>query len=908
MLGKLFKPKWQHSNARIRMQALATLGTDSPELIQLAQNDPNTGVRLEAIGYLTDFPILIRLGKRADSLGERARARLLDLSARENEHDAALVEVFDWLTAHPALLDTIAGDERRDPALRKLAIAQLDDENLLFRIASEDVSKELQYLAASRIHDAEKLKKLEKTQGRNNKRLRQLLKERMAGLQEQQALYEQLEALAADLEKLGNSGHWAQEKTQHKVLQQRWATLSEAAEIPAEVSKRFRDADTVFVARLEKYEAQQAELEPLRAVFLQYLQEADELMQTLKQAPEQLTLQAIDLQLEQWQERWVTAEPLPDEDEQAALNQRWIDSYVGLTDQRDAISGDLEAIEALQACCQRAERMSRGKRFLQARQLTDLQSEWVKVKRPQQMSTVVSELESRFHQLMDSLNARLLRETTQREAKVKEILAELEQMETDLEQEKYGEAVDIHRSITLRVKEMGELPAKDKAQIEQRLRAAAPLVMEFKDWRRWGTDQAREHLIETAQRLENDDSMDPEQRAREIKALRQEWRKLAQMEPGKQRKQWKDFDRKVTAAYEPSKQHFAEQAKQREEYLQQRAAVCAELETLQAETDWTAETLDWKAVYASINESRKAWKKCGTVSHKDWKAINKRFNDAMDGLDEHLQVERTRNLRERQQLAAQSAALAEIEDVQEAVAEAKHLQADWQITVPSRPREEQKLWKQFRSPIDAVFKRLKDERQSQRSEVDERIQQKDTLCVQLETLLQLDDKEFTDAARELTELRRQFDHIRDIPRAAQRKLEERFNSAEQVALNKLEQLNRAQRLAELDVLAEQSALSKMPDTTQDADALALTQAEGERLCLQMEILLDLTTPADFRQSRMEYQVAQMRDAMHSRNDDADVRERGLALLADWYRLGAMPAEALMLQQARIDEVRQAIAK
>lgn len=906
MLGSFFKPKWQHNNARIRIQALASLAPDGPELIQLAQNDPNTGVRLEAIDYLTDFPTLIQLGKRTDSLGERARVRLLGLAAYEHAHDAELVEVFDWLVPSPGLLESIARDKQRDPALRKRALAELSDENLLFRIASEDGSKELQYLAASRLHDPEKLKQLEKHQGRNNKRLRQLLKERLAQQQEQKLLHEQLQILVANMEKLGVSGHWAQEKTRHKVLQQRWTALADNAAIPPELEKPFRDAEAVFLARLKKYEAHQAELEPLRAIFIQYLQEADDLMRQLEQTPGQLTLQGINQQLEQWQERWVAATPLPDEDEQTVLNQQWMDSYLRLNDQLDAVSGDMEALENLRACCQRAERMRDDKRFLKASQLTSLQSEWIKIKRPRLMSETVTELESRFHQLMDSLNARLLRETAERDEKVQHIFTQLSQMEADLDQEKYGEAVDIHRDITTQLKQLGDLPAKKKAQIEQRLRAAAPMVMEFKDWRRWGTDQAREHLIETAQRLENDDSIDPEQRAQEIKALRKEWRRLAQMEPGKQRKQWKDFDRKVSAAYEPSKQYFAEQARQRAEHLQQREAVCAQLEALNTATDWSADALDWKAEYARINELRKAWKKCGTVSHKDWKTINQRFNDAMDALDAHLKIERERNFRERQRLAEQSAALAEIDDVQQAVAEAKQLQADWQITVPSRPGEEQKLWKQFRSPIDAVFSRLKAERQSQRSETDELIRQKDNLCVQLEAMLQLNDDEFATAARGLADLRTTFDAIQ-LPRAAQRKLEDRFGSAEQAALSRLEQLQWAKRLAKLETLAEQSAAAKAGDHS-NPEAEALTQAEGETLCLQMEILLDLPTPTAYQQARMEYQVAKMRDAMQSRHETQDPRGQGLALLTDWYKLGAMPAAALEQQQARIETVRQAIAK
>nr|CAA6814170.1 MAG: Unknown protein [uncultured Thiotrichaceae bacterium] len=900
MLGGLFKPKWQHSNARIRIQALANLGSDSAELIQLAQNDANTGVRLEAIAYLTDLPVLIQLGKRTDSIGERARVRLLGLVARDNSQDSLLVDVFGWLMTNPALVESIARDPLRSPDLRKLAIGQLDDENLLFKIASEDVSKELQYLSASRIRDQDKLKKLEKTQGRNNKKLRQLLKERMAVFQQRETRVQELESLVADLEKLGFSGSWAQEKTQHKVLSQRWGKQKKEGAIPSALAKRFNDAETVFLGRLDKYEAQQAEIEPLRNVYLHYLQDAETLKKTLNERPEELTLPAIEQQLEQWQERWVNATPLPD-DQQQALNQRWMDVYIALTDKRDAISGDLGAVDSLRRACTRAESMHKGKRALQSKQLTGLQSDWVKIKRPRQMADAVRELEARFHKVMDSLNARLLREVEAGNKSLAEIEVQLDQMEADLEQEKYGEAVDLHRKISMRLKDSGNLDEKAKRSIGQRLRAAAPMIMEFKDWRSWGTDQAREHLIETAQRLENDDSMDPEQRAKEIKALRQEWRKLAQMDPGQQRKQWKNFDKKVTAAYEPSKQHFAEQAQQRNEHLKQREAICAELETMKTATDWA--TVDWKAQNAAINELRKHWKKCGTVGHKDWKSINQRFNDAMDGLEEHLKVERERNFKERQRLMERSVALADIEDTQEAIAEAKSLQSDWQITLSSRPREEQKLWKQFRGPIDAVFNRLKTERESQRSDTDVRIQQKDALCTKLEAVLQLDGDEFTQAAQGAREMRQEFDDLRDIPRNVFRKLEDRFSAAEQSVLTKAEQQGWAGRLAKLDALAASSE-----DIKSVGEGDASVQAEGESLCLQMEILLDITTPEAFRQSRMEYQIAQMGDAMCRPNESRDIREQGLEMLAGWYQLGAMPAEAKQQQQARIDVVRQAIAK
>ena len=135
MLGGLFKPKWQHSNARVRIQALPSLGADSAELKQLALNDPNTGVRLEAIAYLSDMPTLIELGKRTDAIGERSRHRVVSLVSSSKRHDSQLVDVFDWLATNPTLLQALARDSERDVRLRKLAIEQLDDEALLYHIA-----------------------------------------------------------------------------------------------------------------------------------------------------------------------------------------------------------------------------------------------------------------------------------------------------------------------------------------------------------------------------------------------------------------------------------------------------------------------------------------------------------------------------------------------------------------------------------------------------------------------------------------------------------------------------------------------------------------------------------------------------------------------------------------------------
>ena len=148
--------------------------------------------------------------------------------------------------------------------------------------------------------------------------------------------------------------------------------------------------------------------------------------------------------------------------------------------------------------------------------------------------------------------------------------------------------------------------------------------------------------------------------------------------------------------------------------------------------------------------------------------------------------------------------------------------------------------------------------------------------------------------------------MRDVPKAVNRKLEDRFNSAEQAVLSRIEQLNWQRHLAGIDELAAASAGLKTAEAA--ADVLEANQVEGETICLQLEILLDIDTPDAFRQVRMEYQVAQMSEAMRSRSEAQDEREQALELLTAWYQLGAMPAAAYASQQARIEAARQAILK
>ena len=848
MLASFFKPKWQHKDPKVRIQAINTLGGESVELIKLAQTDPDMEVRMEALVRLTHLPTLIQLGHSAGSLGERAKQRVIGLAATDAHHDVLLADVFVWLN-NPALIRSIARDATRGAKLRKHALEQLDDQDLLFDIAQADPSKDVQFLVASKLTDLEKIKQLDKLHGKGNKRLRQFLKDRLDQEQTKQHIQQQIENLCMDAASLGQKGSWGQEKTRTRILQQNWQ--KHAASATSEQSARFQAALDDFQQRLASFEDVESRVAPIRTARQDILNAAERQLNQLDTNPESFTLTTLDTELDSLKRLWAQQAELPAA-EQVLMDKRWVELQTQLQQLRNTLADDLKALEKLNALNEQANELRRQDKAVASKWVLGLQSDWVNAKRPQNLRRVMPDLEQSFNRAMEVLTARLDKQKAQRDSTLKALRDELQALETSLENEQYSEAIEQHQAFIQRLKETPDLPQSDYNFFQRRIQMLTPYIREIQDWRRWGTDQVRKQLIETAEHLRSDDEIDPQERAKQVQTLRQEWRKLSQLEPGQQRTLWKTFDSTVTAAYEPSKQHFAEQAQQRAEHLQQRTAICEQLEAVNSTTDWA--NPDWKALQNQVTAIRKQWKEAGTVSHKDWKSINERFNAAMDALEVYFKAERSRNWQARQQLVEQAQALVELQDTAKAIDAAKVLQGQWQISLASRPSDEQRLWKQFREPIDTLFNRLRDERQQRRDAIN----------------AQKAEAERIEAEKRQQELERKQQKI-----DALQALNAQSNAAKQEASD---------------------------DATQHTN-----QTKGELLCLQLEVLLGLETPPDFQAARMEYQIAHLRDAMSSRKGNANPLAQALPLLKQWYGLGSMSAEALASQQPRVDAAQAVIA-
>ena len=472
-------------------------------------------------------------------------------------------------------------------------------------------------------------------------------------------------------------------------------------------------------------------------------------------------------------------------------------------------------------------------------------------------------------------------------------------------------------------------------------------MRELQSWRNWGSDKAREELVDEARQLVDAD-IGVEERAQRLKSLRARWKALGSGGP-KARRLWDIFDAACTAAHEPIKQDRKDQAQQREQNLAVRTEICTKLEGLAANTDWSAP--DWRAVDRELSQAKRQWRAAGAVPHKTWEAIRERFDRAIDGVEQHLSKERRHNFLQRQALAREAQALAEQTDLRQAIAEARRLREAWQVTAPSPRKDEQALWKEFNAALDDIFNRDRAERDQFNAGLEEQRQQAEALCIELEGLIRAEDLELRTLRAELLRLSTTFGQLGSLPRNARQGLEKRFRQAShklQERITAAEFADAQQALSSYQLLhticeqAEALAQDALPDTgsaatldaawqasakprnhknlldaleqrfaqamatlagqtaAPDPQTLASNAAMRNKICLDLEILRKQDSPRDCQTERLQRQVSLLEAAMKGADEPQDRKVRDLQI--DYLRQGPVPGDQQQALAARFERL------
>lgn len=421
---------------------------------------------------------------------------------------------------------------------------------------------------------------------------------------------------------------------------------------------------------------------------------------------------------------------------------------------------------------------------------------------------------------------------------VQKLLAELE---THLEEGRVVEAEAAAKGID---KLLGGVPAS--GQVARRLQRARAQQARLTGWARWGTDKAREQLIEVAEALLKGEP-DIAERARAVPLLRREWKNLDAHGAAPQ-SLWKRFDRALERAYRPVAEQRAIEAAAQEAARAAKAALLDEWEAWYAGLAGTEGKPDLKAVDGKREEIAKLWRSAARAGFRDERHLRKRFDAFMDRIDAQLEEARTKEFTRLKDLVTQAEALKDSTDLAGAMSAAKTLQRRWKEDVPVirlRHGDDQKFWRRFRSACDAVFARR--------------------------------DAEFAERDAQRAK--------RDAERAAV------VEAAREVERKKKEK--HAARFAEMAQKAVASAADAAPES------LERGKAERDTLLLDLEIALELPTPESHAAARRARNLAKLQERFSKKASSTPLEPE--AMVKKWYEIPAAEDAAQAARMAAVVE-------
>ncbi|HHL18647.1 MAG TPA: DUF349 domain-containing protein [Thiothrix sp.] len=910
MFKGLFKPKWQHKKPTVRLQALVSLDASSAELIDLATSDPDLEVRLGAIQHLQHIPTLKQLATElatnsnsaTEKLSQSVKKRIVELTLTQPK--LVELETVYYLVDDQQIHQQIVCDTRYSSVIRLQALECIDDQALLFKLADTDESRQIQFIAATKLTDYKQLQKLKRL-AKTNKKFRHLLKQKSAEYQQKQDFLQQIEAVCKGLENLVDNAETSPDNVLFSTLKQQWQQLEGQGGVSEEARQRVEQASAALEKAYAKYEKEEQKRQPLRDNVEMIFQGLDDLSQALQHSPNDFTQQEFTMGLQTLKTKWQGIKEVLHEQLQNNECQRYYlqyDDKVTVVEQMLAsLAKDFQAVEKMRQVCTKIDRLLSTQHMLKKSMLIDVEKHWAKI--PAVFTLDTRDYQTHYAEALHKVKQRFKQQIVQCADIEKEINTLLNQVELGVENNQFKGAIKKYYQVNKLFKEASHLNKGAAALISRRIRAMTPAIRQAESWRHWGTDKAREQLTEQATRLITTADIEPLERARKVKALRDDWKKLGKMDPSKHQRLWNEFDKACSTAYEPCQQYFKDEAIQRDKNLEQRHQLCQQLETLTKETNW--DNVDWRGIAKTVNTLQGQWRKAGNINRAAWKTVNKRFNQAMDGIEVHLSKERRRNWLQRQNLVTQAETLvANLKDVEndaleqalaEAIQTGKVLQAQWQPTVTAKRAEEQKLWLQFRAAIDAVYERQRNEREAAHDVLKNHLQQKQSLLTEAETLAAQQGEDLLANQHKLAAIEEQFYPLGDLPKGARQKMEKAFSEIKARISQQREMALRQRKLTELLAVGMKYAEKSINPNTDTPMNIAQSLA----LLLELEILLGLETPKDYQQERMQYQVGRLSEKMLMASEEQQSNEeQALQKIQQWYALEKVAGDTGVMMRER----------
>ncbi len=683
------------------------------------------------------------------------------------------------------------------------------------------------------------------------------------------SLREGLETLCIQAEQLPDMRQTRQAVRLYKGLQEEWQELVEAAE-GEQPDDALVDRFAVVEAQLKKRDAEEGKFKERKQE--EQLQRLEALIVKVEELGEGKDRRAIERKLRDANNAFRKTSDLPRERVEE-LKKRFLELRDKLRTRLEELREQEEwkrwsNISRLEDLCKEVEGLKELKNHKEAaKRLRSAQARWKRVgPAPKAKSEA---LWKRFKGACDEVYAGCQEYFAQEDEKRVENLALKEELcvkvETLAGSTEWVETAEAIKGLQREWKNIGPAPRSRSDEVWKRFRAACDVFFDKRqehldevDSTRGDNLKLKEELCEKAEALS--ESEDWAETADVIKGLQREWRNVGPVPRAKSDAIWRRFRTGCDGFFDRRDAH---QDKLRQENLDQKEALCGELEALAGAWD-RRETAEAAEVVTSVMDLRARYKQIGAgPRHREdavWgqflqglerviTAIPEEFEgtDLAPSVSQKKKEELCQRVEEmigpevsttdsaeqiaeqlRSALAANALKDGATDDPTVASSpadELKRIQAEWNRTGPVPHPAGQELWDRFKKACDKVMEAYPEEKPKKKGrperkgkdsvDMQQNLARKEELCKQAEELAA--DEDCASNRGKIKKLQRQWKSVGPMPQEQAKDIWNRFRGACNKVLSESSKARKAQQEAEAAPAAE-AAEQAQADAQQSAAA------------------------------------------------------------------------------------------
>jgi hypothetical protein len=340
---------------------------------------------------------------------------------------------------------------------------------------------------------------------------------------------------------------------------------------------------------------------------------------------------------------------------------------------------------------------------------------------------------ARFHQICDKIYTHCFAE----KAKIyDELKAVIDTLNDDIS---WKDTSELIKKIQERWNAIGPLPKSVEKDLRQSFQEICNLFFERqrdfytkKDQERKNNLNEKKEICEQAEKLAN--STDWAETSRKLKSLQRKWKQIGPVPRQESDALWKKFRTACNTFFQRLENELPNN-------LVQKQALCEQAENIVSQLDQTDK---FDQFTEQILDLQQKWKQIGPVPQEASQSLWERFQVPCNTFFEkksdyikHRKQQWDENQKIKENLVEAAEALASSTDWKATSTKLAELQKQWQQTGSTTRKVERELWSRFQEANDYFFSNQIKHFESLDNEKNEKLKEKESLCLSLEILAKL---------------------------------------------------------------------------------------------------------------------------------------------------------------------------